>query len=370
MVATSWLEWTSRTGGAKRPVSGLSAAQVEDAQKWIRGNCNRIEPAYLPVFHVAEIDGRRVLVLWAPASDSRPHQAPDGPKGGRKYWVRVGSQTIEARDEILTMLMQQTAKVPFDDRRAQHVSNDDLSFTLVREFLHDVQSELRHEPASERVYAAMQIVSRVNGHTVPRNIALLMFSLDPERWFRGARIEVVEFPDDAGGNTLSEKNFRGPLHHQVRQGLSHLESMTTRHLEKSAVSSQTRGWLSFPVPALREAIVNAVYHRSYEGSVEPTKVYLYPDRIEVISYPGPVAGIDLKHLEGSAPMPPVPARNRRIGEYLKELRLAEGRGTGIPKIRRSMEENGSPSRALTSTKGGRTSAPPCPPILNTSPTES
>ncbi|MBI5350064.1 MAG: hypothetical protein HZB77_12255, partial [Chloroflexi bacterium] len=41
--------------------------------------------------------------------------------------------------------------------------------------------------------------------------------------------------------------------------------------------------------------------------------------------------------------PPVPNRNRRIGEFLKELELAEARGTGIPKIRRKMKENGSPA---------------------------
>ena len=36
-------------------------------------------------------------------------------------------------------------------------------------------------------------------------------------------------------------------------------------------------------------------------------------------------------------------RNRRIGEFLKELDLTEGRSTGIPKILRAMKENGSPS---------------------------
>jgi predicted HTH transcriptional regulator len=35
-------------------------------------------------------------------------------------------------------------------------------------------------------------------------------------------------------------------------------------------------------------------------------------------------------------------RNRRIGEFLKELDLTEGRATGIPKILRAMEDNGSP----------------------------
>ena len=35
-------------------------------------------------------------------------------------------------------------------------------------------------------------------------------------------------------------------------------------------------------------------------------------------------------------------RNRRIGEFLKELVLAEGRFTGIPKMREAMRRNGSP----------------------------
>lgn len=36
-------------------------------------------------------------------------------------------------------------------------------------------------------------------------------------------------------------------------------------------------------------------------------------------------------------------RNRRIGDFLKELKLTEGRNTGIPKIKRALENNGSPA---------------------------
>ena len=35
-------------------------------------------------------------------------------------------------------------------------------------------------------------------------------------------------------------------------------------------------------------------------------------------------------------------RNRKIGGFLKELKLTEGRGTALPIIYSSMEENGSP----------------------------
>ena len=35
-------------------------------------------------------------------------------------------------------------------------------------------------------------------------------------------------------------------------------------------------------------------------------------------------------------------RNRRIGDFLKELHLTEGRSTGFPKIRQALRRNGSP----------------------------
>ena len=35
-------------------------------------------------------------------------------------------------------------------------------------------------------------------------------------------------------------------------------------------------------------------------------------------------------------------RNRRIGDFLKELRLIEGRNTGFPNARKALNENGSP----------------------------
>lgn len=46
-------------------------------------------------------------------------------------------------------------------------------------------------------------------------------------------------------------------------------------------------------------------------------------------------------------------RNRRLGEYLKELDLTEGRSTGIPTIQKELEKNGSP-RAIVVTDEDRT----------------
>ncbi len=330
-------------GQAVLPPQGLDAQTLENAQKWIRGNARRIDPEYQPVMAVETVGERHILVLWAPASETRPHRVSDGSgKSQRRFYVRLGSETVDAEPNgQLDQLIQLTARVPFDDRRSLQAGLDDLREAKVREFLKDIRSGLLGEKQTKQLYRKLRIAVKVNGHDAPKNIGLLMFSDDPETWFPGARIEVVQFRDDASGDVIEETIFKGSLQEQLRSTLSFLERIATAHYQKQANEYQVKGWVSYPLPALREALVNAVYHRSYEKNSEPTKVYLYPDRIEVISYPGPVPGINNEHLAQQKPIPPVPARNRRIGEFLKELRLAEGRGTGLPKIYHTMRDNGS-----------------------------
>ena len=333
-------------GRAMLPPAGLSAAQVEAAQQWIRGNCNRLDPPYPPILSPETVGDRLVLVVWAPASEMRPHRAPDASRGSRRYWIRLGSETVDAeqRGDLIRGLIQQTARVPWDDRRTSDARVEDIREAKVREYLRDIRSGLLDEPNAREVYRRMRITARVNDHEVPKNAGLLFFSNDPVNWFRGAKIEVVQFAADRAGDVQEERTFGGGLVDQLRDCLNYLENFSTYHLQKQRDRSQVRGWVSYPLPALRETLVNAVYHRGYDvDQPEPTKVHLYPNRVEVISYPGPVPGIEARHLVPNAQPRAVPARNRRIGEFLKELGLAEGRLTGLPRVFRAMEANGSPT---------------------------
>ena len=329
-------------GYAILPPKGLDACEIDAIQKWIRGHCKRIDPEYQPVMSPETVDGKIVLVLWVPGSDARPHRAPSGKKGDCKYFVRIGSESVDAESNgLLGQLLQMTARVPFDDRRALSATVEDIREAKVREFLRDVQSGLLDETNSREIFRRMRIAQQVNGHDAPRNIGLMMFSENADDWFRGARIEVAQFAADASGDVVEEKVFTGGIHEQLRRALAYLEGISGTYTEKQPSAFRAKGWASWPIPALREALVNAVYHRGYDGITEPVKVYLYPDRMEIISYPGPVPGIEQEHLTQQSPMPPAPARNRRIGEFLKELRLAEGRSTGIPKMYKAMRDNGS-----------------------------
>jgi len=334
-----------REGNAVFPPVGLSPREVEQAQQWIRGNCQRIDPVYQPILSPEPVGDRHVLVVWAPASETRPHRVSAGPGKPPRFWVRLGAATVDAeqRGDLMRALVEQTARVPWDDRRATGARIEDLREAKVREYLRDVRSGLIDEPDAPKIYRQMHITRRTNDHEVPRNVGLLFFANEPSEWFRGAKIEVVQFAGDRAGDVQEERVFGGSLAEQLRDCLNYLENLSTVHLHKQQTRTQVRGWVSYPLPALRETLVNALYHRSYDSDQpEPTKVYLYPSRIEVISYPGPVPGIEARNLLPDAEIRAAPARNRRIGEFLKELGLAEGRLSGLPKIFQAMEANGSP----------------------------
>ncbi len=327
------------------PSIGLSAEDISDAQTWLRGQCNRFDPPFRPIFFPEFIYGKKVLVVWVPASDDRPHRAPDFMTGRFRYWLRSGADTVDAEKNrgMLTEFLQQTSRTPWDDRAALDARVEDIRETTVREYLHDIRSGLLDEGSTLNIYRRMRITTRVNDHEVPRNVGLLMFSPDPKQWYRGATIEVVQFAGDRSGIVQEERAFSGSIIDQLRSCLDYLSNLSVTHIQKQRDRSQVRGWVSYPLPALRETLVNAVYHRGYDvDQPEPIKVYLFPNRLEVTSYPGPVPGIERDHLMPKANVPSAPARNRRIGEFLKELGLAEGRLTGLPKVFRTMAENGSP----------------------------
>ena len=237
----------------------------------------------------------------------------------------------------------------------------------VREYLRDVRSGLLDEPDEREIYRRMRLTMPVNDHEVPRNTGLLFFSKDPTEWFRGARIEVVQFAADRAGDVQEERIFRGGLVDQLRDCLNYLANLSTVHLQKQPDRSQAHAWVSYPMRALRETVVNAVYHRGYDvDQPEPTKVYLYPSRIEVISYPGPVPGIEARHLVPNAEVRAAPARNRAYRRVPEGAQA--GRGTALriaPRCFRQWRQMDRRCRVSTSTSSAPTFRPRCPLTRNT-----
>ena len=162
----------------------------------------------------------------------------------------------------------------------------------------------------------MNIVDGADEFIKPRNVGVLFFHDEPRKFLPGAQIDVVIFPKGAGGGELIEKTFHGPLHEQVRDALRYLESDVIREkVVKHKDRAEATRIFNYPFPAIEEAVVNAVYHRSYEQR-EPVEVRVNPDGVEVVSYPGPDASIRTEALNGEKDRgPPLPKPpDRRVPE--------------------------------------------------------
>ena len=116
--------------------------------------------------------------------------------------------------------------------------------------------------------------------------------------------------------------------------------MIAEKVVKQADVAEAKRYFNYPFAAIEEALSNAVYHKGYDVR-EPIEVRVLPDRIEIVSYPGADRSISMEGLKNYRAASRR-YRNRRIGEFLKELRLTEGRNTGFQKIRRALQSNGSP----------------------------
>lgn len=330
------------------PPVGLADNQLDKIQRELLSYCNLIQPPYFPVLSVEKFEDHNLIVLWAPGGQNRPYKAPAAVTAKHKeyhYYIRRYSSTVEACGADERELLSLTANVPFDDRFHQTAGLGDLSPRLMEEFLHEVGSDLADEAgvlSTEALGRQMNVVGGPAEAPMVKNVGLLFFNERPHQFFPATQIDVVWFPEGAGGDRFEEKVFQGPLARMTREALDYIQR---NYLRETVIKHPDRAeaerlW-NFPYAAIEEAVVNAVYHRSYEER-EPIEVRITPDDLVVLSFPGPDRSIRMEDLRAGKAVSRR-YRNRRIGEFLKELDLTEGRSTGIPKILKVMKENGSPA---------------------------
>lgn len=346
------------TGQPVFPPVGVPDDQLDKIQKELLQYCHLIQPSYFPHLSVETFEGKKLVVLWAPGGQNRPYKAPEAVTSKEKkphYYIRRFNSTIVAKGADEQELLRLTAKVPFDDRMCHKADLENLRLPLIQTFLKEVNSSLYANSGAmslAELGRQLEIVDGGDEYVKPRNVGIMFFHESPEKFFPGTQIEVVIFPKGAAGGEIIEKVFKGPLHQQIQDALRYVQNNVIKEMvTKVPGQAEAKRVVNYPYAAIEEALVNTVYHRSYEQR-EPVEMRVNPEIIEIVSYPGPDPSIRIESLDGEK-IVARRYRNRRIGGFLKELKLTEGRCTGIPTIRKAMADNGSPS-AKFSTDDQRT----------------
>ncbi len=327
------------------PVKGIEQARIDGILKDLVGYCRLIEPLYNPIVEPVLYQGVYIIIIWVPGGYGRPYKVPKdvfGDKSNKLYYIRKFSSTLKASPEEEKELFYISTDIPFDDRPNLLAEITDLNIGLLRSHLKEIGSNLYEQSIKADVLEIakdMQLVSGPVENIKPLNVGILMFSEQPEKYFRYARIEVVDIPDPTGNNMV-EKTFTGPIQRQLKDALAYIKNYTLKEavIKEKDRAEATRIY-NYPYAAIEEILANAVYHRSYQIN-EPITVRITQEAIEITSFPGfdrSISDESISKYQIRARM----YRNRRIGDFLKELKLIEGRNTGFPNAIKALQENGS-----------------------------
>ena len=340
-----------KNGLPVRPVKGIDISEIEPIEKKMVGFNNLINPVYFPKTSVEDIDGKKVFVIWCPAGLYRPYEVPDDVLAKEKkynYRVRYNSSSIVPKGEMRMELLELASNVPFDDRPNMEATIDDVSKTLVRDYLVKTGSKLARQVETEpfeKILQGMDLLAGPKEAIYPKNVALMMFNDHPEKFFPCTQVDIVVFP---GGKREDPNNFMevppivGPIDAIFRKTMMWLEgNVLKQSVKKVATKTDADKAWNYPEAALEEIVANCLYHRDYKQR-EPIEIQVEPREIRFISYGGPDRSVRLEDFSKGI-VNPRRYRNRRIGDFFKELDITEGKSTGVPTIVDAMRDNGSPA---------------------------
>jgi ATP-dependent DNA helicase RecG len=337
-------------GVAKRPVKGIPLESVDKILKDMVGFDAKIEPRYICKVSPEEIDDRHILVIWVPAGLNRPYcvaESVTAKKSVPKWYIRSKSSSIEAKGETLDELRELANRVPFDERGNEEIHIDDISGIRVYEHLKQVNSKLTKDFGQKPlidILDAMELLAGPTERRLIKNVAAMMFCDNPARFFPVTQVDIVSFPKGSIENPdimIEVPKIIGPVPKMIEQTLSYLRTnVIKQRIVKPSQKEQSDKAYNYPYQALEESVTNALYHRSYQER-EPVEITIEPDHIDILSYAGPDRSISNEAIKAARKLTARRYRNRRLGDFLKELDLTEGRATGIPTIQKHLRDNGS-----------------------------
>ena len=293
------------------------------------------------------IDGKTVLVVHIPEADvtQKPVylKATGLPRGAYR---RIGSSDQHCVDEDLWVLRGESQPLHGPDSSilpdARLDDFDPVALSAYR------RERARINPHAEELdysdddlLEALGAVRRVDGQLQPTLAGIVIFgkALALRRLLPMVRIDYIRVPGtewvEDPENRFQSIDIRKPLLLALPQAEASIIDELPKGFRLPEGQLQSVQEPILPRKVIREALANAVMHRSYTVH-SPTQIIRYSNRIEIRN-----VGYSLKdptHL-GS---PGSRLRNPVIAAVLHDLNIAEAKGTGIRAMRRLAVEAGLP----------------------------
>lgn len=263
-----------------------------------------------------------------------------------QVWIRTGTTRDRAtlqQERILTE-RDVAATLPFDQRPCAAATKEDLDLgSFQADYLPRVVDPavlLENHRTIEYKLASFRFFHLRRG--VPTHAGVLAFGKDPLNFLPGAYIQFVRYDGPSrAARVLDHKTIKGKLKDQLLQLDALLPAQIhTPRVPGSGLKYEDRP--DYPLDALREFVLNAVMHRSYEGTSAPVRIYWYAGHVEIQSPGGLYGEVTESNFEDVNDY-----RNPVLAEVLKGLGYVDRYGRGIVRAQAALRANGNPPAQFT-----------------------
>lgn len=315
-------------------VDGLAIGD-ENLQKIgnIKSNGNVLPQPSLTVSPVFHMQGGDVVVV-----EVRPSLYPPVRYDGR-CWIRVGPRRSKAsleEERILTERRASYAKT-YDLVPALGSTLSDVSVELFKtSYLPsaiDKDTLAENERTTEEQLASLRFYDLKKN--CPTHAGILLFGLNPEFYLPGAYTQYIKFSNEEMTSDVEfEKKFSGALITELRQLDDFIKSNIVKERPIKRDSFQENTVRNYPYWALRELLMNAIMHRSYESNA-PVYIYEFSDRIEIINPGGLYGEATPQNFPNASDY-----RNVVLAEAMRVLGYVNRFNYGIKRAKDELRQNG------------------------------
>jgi ATP-dependent DNA helicase RecG len=288
--------------------------------------------------NLLEEDGKRYIEIVV-----QPYSVPISLRG--RYYYRSGSVKQELTGAALNEFLLKRAGQTWDDVIETRATFADIDEATLKAYL--VMSKEKGRLPDVEGLTTEEILEKLrltdNGQI--KRAAIVLFGKDPGRFYPNTFVKIGRF-----GKKDTDLRFQdveeGNLIVLLRNVLGQLiQKYLIRNVEFEGLYRVEKS--EYPLPALREMLLNALVHRQYMGSF--TQIRVYDDKLNIWNDGGLPEGISLDLLKRTHPSKP---RNPLIADVCFKGGLIDSWGSGTIRIIEASREAGLPEPELCEQYGG------------------
>jgi len=271
------------------------------------------------------------------------------PKGA---WRRIGPSDVRCNDDDLATFYIGQSHEAYDTRLVKDSDISDIDTDAVQSYR---VARAETSPDDEHIkwsdsdlLYALGATRKIDEKWRVTIAGMLMFgrSQSLRRCFPTMRVDYIRVPGNQwipdAASTYESLDMRGPIIKLIPRVISAILDDLPRTFDVGdSLSGQRTETPAIPSRAIREAVVNSLMHRSYEG-FSPIQIIRFANRLEIKNSGYSLKSQDRFDEAGSE------IRNPSIAAMLHETRFAETKGSGIRVMQQSMLERGLASPTFNS----------------------